>query len=175
MMGDMNQAMEPVSDVPVRGHSSMSQFSKEELDLLYEEVLYTFVHRVGKPPGGRSREESQLLQYLQDVFAKDTEEHRLVLNRVRQLKWPATFLKVMVKEAKGLLAKDATGFSDPYCLLGVAVVEEQQDEDVHRGDSPLPRRRQKAVVKDSIPEDQIKRTEVKIQTLNPIWNETFQL
>ncbi|XP_078081396.1 protein unc-13 homolog D isoform X2 [Mustelus asterias] len=104
----------------------------------------------------------------------DQEEHKVILERVKHLKPPSVFLKLVVKEAQGLLAKDANGFSDPYCLLGVMVTEEQQEEEA-RADSPLPRRRQKAVVKDSIPQDQIQRTEVKKQTLNPIWNETFLL
>lgn len=43
------------------------------------------------------------------------------------------------------------------------------------GDSPGLQRRQKAVVRHTIPEEQIHRTQVIAQTLNPVWDETFIL
>lgn len=61
------------------------------------------------------------------------------------------------------------GFSDPYCLLGI-----EQGVGVP-GDSPGLQPRQKAVVKHTIPEEQIHRTQVITQTLNPVWDETFIL
>uniref|UniRef100_UPI00398E5D36 protein unc-13 homolog D isoform X3 n=1 Tax=Pristiophorus japonicus TaxID=55135 RepID=UPI00398E5D36 len=158
-----------------RGETRPAQLTKAELTLLYEEALYTFVHRSGKPAETHSADQNELLHYLQNAFQMDKAEHKVILEQVRQLKPPAIFLKITVKEAKGILAKDATGFSDPYCLLGVMVSEEHQEEETQRTGSPQPRRRQKAVVKDSIPQDQIQKTEVKKQTLNPIWNETFLL
>lgn len=39
----------------------------------------------------------------------------------------------------------------------------------------MSRRRQKAVVKHTIPEEETHRTQVKSQTLNPVWDETFIL
>ncbi|XP_067860496.1 protein unc-13 homolog D [Heptranchias perlo] len=164
--------MEPQA---LKGETRPAQFTKAELNLLYEEALYTFVHRSGKPAASHTADKNKLLHYLQNAFQMDQAEHEVILERVKQLKPPAAFLKVIVKEAKGILAKDASGFSDPYCLLGVMIPEEHQEEETQRADSPQPRRRQKAVVKDSIPQDQIQRTEVKKQTLNPIWNETFLL
>ncbi|XP_060700614.1 protein unc-13 homolog D isoform X1 [Hemiscyllium ocellatum] len=164
--------MEPQA---LKGKTKLAQFTKEELHLLYEEALYTFIHRNGKASASHNADEKELLHYLQNAFQMDEEEHRGILEQIKQLKPPTVFLKLIVKEAQGILAKDATGYSDPYCLLGVMVPEEHQDEEASKADSPLPRRRQKAIVKDSIPQDQIQRTEVKKQTLNPIWNETFLL
>jgi hypothetical protein len=43
------------------------------------------------------------------------------------------------------------------------------------GGSPGSRRRQKAVVRHTIPEEQTHRTQVISQTLNPVWDETFIL
>lgn len=62
------------------------------------------------------------------------------------------------------------GLSDPYCLLGII----EQGVGVPEG-SPASRRRLKAVVKHTIPEEQTHRTQVKSQTLNPVWEETFIL
>lgn len=39
----------------------------------------------------------------------------------------------------------------------------------------MSRRRQKAVVRHTIPEEETHRTQVKSQTLNPVWDETFIL
>ncbi|XP_072098744.1 protein unc-13 homolog D isoform X2 [Mobula birostris] len=149
--------------------------SSAERRLLYEEALYTVIHSSGKPAGHHCEDKDELLQYLKNAFQMDTVENNAMLEQVRDLKPPSTFLKLTVKQANGIIGKDATGFSDPYCLLGLRVSEETQEEDTHKTESPQPRRRQKAVMKEVIPQHQIQRTEVKRQTLNPTWNETFLL
>lgn len=105
----MNQEMEPAS------HS----FSSEERTLLYEEALYTILHRLGQPEPGHVREASELLRYLQEAFHMEPGEHQQLLQRVQDLEKPTFCLKATVKQAKGILGKDVSGFSDPYCLLGV--------------------------------------------------------
>lgn len=155
----MNQEMEPAS------HS----FSSEERTLLYEEALYTILHRLGQPEPGHVREASELLRYLQEAFHMEPGEHQQLLQRVQDLEKPTFCLKATVKQAKGILGKDVSGFSDPYCLLGV-----EQGLGAPGG-SPGSRRRQKAVVRHAIPEEQTHRTQVITQTLNPVWDETFIL
>ncbi|XP_019499780.1 PREDICTED: protein unc-13 homolog D [Hipposideros armiger] len=144
-------------------------FSPEERALLYEEALYTVLHRLGKPEPNHVTEASELLQYLQEAFHMEPEEHQQVLQQVQELERPIFCLKATVKQAKGILGKDVSGFSDPYCLLGI-----EQGMGVPGG-SPGSRRRQKAVVKHTIPEEQTHRTQVIAQTLNPVWDETFIL
>lgn len=68
-----------------------------------------------------------------------------------------------------LVSHTFLGLSDPYCLLGI-----EQRVAVPEG-SPVSRRRQKAVVRHTIPEEETHRTQVKNQTLNPVWDETFIL
>ncbi|XP_023366845.1 protein unc-13 homolog D isoform X2 [Otolemur garnettii] len=143
--------------------------SPEERALLYEEALYTVLHRLGQPEPTHVTEASELLQYLQEAFHMEPEEHQKTLQRVRELQKPIFCLKATVKQAKGILGKDVSGFSDPYCLLGI-----EQGVGVPGG-SPGARRRQKAVVRHTIPEDQTHRTQVISQTLNPVWDETFIL
>ncbi|NWT58090.1 UN13D protein, partial [Erythrocercus mccallii] len=101
-------------------------------------------------------------------FSMDAKEHSVIMQQVMELESPIYCLKVTVKEAKGILGKDVSGLSDPYCLLGI---EARSQEPAH----PDHKRRMKAVVKDLIPEDQIHRTQVINQTLSPVWNETFML
>ncbi|XP_039715166.1 protein unc-13 homolog D isoform X3 [Pteropus medius] len=144
-------------------------FSPEERALLYEEALYTVLHRLGKPEPGHVSEASELLRYLQEAFHVEPEEHQRMLQQVQALEKPIFCLKATVKQAKGILGKDVSGFSDPYCLLGI-----EQGVGTLEG-SPGSRRRQKAVVKHTIPEEQTHRTQVITQTLNPVWDETFIL
>ncbi|XP_066091266.1 protein unc-13 homolog D isoform X1 [Saccopteryx bilineata] len=145
------------------------QFSPEERVLLYEEALYTVLHRLGKPEPNHVQEASELLRYLQEAFHVEPEEHQQRLKQVQELQKPIFCLKATVKQAKGILGKDVSGFSDPYCLLGI-----EQGVGMPAG-SPGSRRQQKAVVKHTIPEEQTHRTQVIAQTLNPVWDETFIL
>ncbi|XP_069728618.1 protein unc-13 homolog D isoform X3 [Phaenicophaeus curvirostris] len=144
------------------------RFSKRELVLLYEEVLYTIRHRLGKPEHHHVADSQELYAYVQKAFGMDEEEHRVIMQQVKELESPIFCLKATVKEAKGILGKDVSGFSDPYCLLGI---EARSQEPAH----PEHKKRMKAVVKDLIPEDQIHRTQVISQTLSPVWDETFIL
>ncbi|XP_058708270.1 protein unc-13 homolog D isoform X2 [Poecile atricapillus] len=144
------------------------RFSKEELALLYQEVLYTIRHRLGKPKQQHIGDSQELYSYVQKAFGMDTEEHSAIMQQVMELESPIYCLKATVKEAKGILGKDVSGLSDPYCLLGI---QARGQEPAH----PDHKKRTKAVVKDLIPEDQIHRTQVIKQTLSPVWNETFIL
>ncbi|PNJ87953.1 UNC13D isoform 13, partial [Pongo abelii] len=144
-------------------------FSPEQRALLYEDALYTVLHRLGQPEPNHVTEASELLRYLQEAFHVEPEEHQQMLQRVRELEKPIFCLKATVKQAKGILGKDVSGFSDPYCLLGI-----EQGVGVPGG-SPGSRQRQKAVVRHTIPEEETHRTQVITQTLNPVWDETFIL
>lgn len=60
-----------------------------------------------------------------------------------------------------------TGFSDPYCLL--TILEDEEESRTRRSRAkPC-----KSVVKDAVSDDKIYQTDIKKQTLNPIWNQTF--
>ncbi|PNI32219.1 UNC13D isoform 10, partial [Pan troglodytes] len=144
-------------------------FSPEQRALLYEDALYTVLHRLGQPEPNHVTEASELLRYLQEAFHVEPKEHQQTLQRVRELEKPIFCLKATVKQAKGILGKDVSGFSDPYCLLGI-----EQGVGVPGG-SPGSRQRQKAVVRHTIPEEETHRTQVITQTLNPVWDETFIL
>ncbi|XP_055994386.1 protein unc-13 homolog D [Sorex fumeus] len=143
--------------------------SAPERDLLYEEAVYSVLHRLGQPEPQHVSQASQLLQYLQEAFHLEPEEHQQKLRAVQELEKPIFCLKATVKQAKAILGKDVSGFSDPYCLLGI-----EQGLGTPGG-SPGTRRRQKAVVRHTIPEEQMHRTQVISQTLNPVWEETFIL
>lgn len=61
------------------------------------------------------------------------------------------------------------GFSDPYCLL--TIMEDEDESQTH----PSRTKPSKSVVKDAVSVEKIYQTDIKVQTLNPIWNQTFIL
>uniref|UniRef100_A0A1A8MLN6 Unc-13 homolog D n=1 Tax=Nothobranchius pienaari TaxID=704102 RepID=A0A1A8MLN6_9TELE len=95
-------------------------------------------------------------------------EHDTLVEKVRNTEPPVYCLMVTVKEAKGILGKDISGFSDPYCLL--MLLEDEKMKTSRSQSKPC-----KSVVKDFVTDDKIYQTEIKKQTLNPIWNQTFVL
>uniref|UniRef100_A0A8C5R878 Unc-13 homolog D n=1 Tax=Leptobrachium leishanense TaxID=445787 RepID=A0A8C5R878_9ANUR len=142
-------------------------------NLLYGESLYTVLHRMGRPEPGHVSDDGELYEYLQKAFNMEPDEHKAILEHVKGLAPPIFCAKVTVKQAKGILGKDVSGFSDPYCLLGIESRADQQS----RENSPSrdKKQKQKAVVRNTIPEDRTHRTQIKVQTLNPVWDETFIL
>ncbi|KAJ6660381.1 hypothetical protein lerEdw1_017804 [Lerista edwardsae] len=144
-----------------------------QLTILYEEVLYTILHRLGKPDSRHVADPDELYAYIQKAFNMDPEEHQILLQRTKELERPIFCLKVTVKQATGILGKDVSGFSDPYCLLGIET--KGHDSSTNSGSRQENKKRAKAVVKNLIPEDQTHRTQIISQTLNPVWDETFIL
>uniref|UniRef100_A0AAX7SED9 Unc-13 homolog D (C. elegans) n=1 Tax=Astatotilapia calliptera TaxID=8154 RepID=A0AAX7SED9_ASTCA len=122
---------------------------------MYKELLYTIAHKMGKPSSNEIFTDDQLRRYIREVKT--------------YTRPPVYCLMATVKEAKGILGKDISGFSDPYCLLTIMEDEEESRTRQSRA-KPL-----KSVVKDAVSHDKIYQTDIKKQTLNPIWNQTFIL
>ncbi|XP_060811267.1 BAI1-associated protein 3 isoform X2 [Bombus pascuorum] len=95
------------------------RFTKKELEQLYIEVLYTIANTVGASTGQYAHYKEDLYRYAQEAFGVPPDQHRRYLNIASEEKPPIVVLSVVVVEAEGLEAKDANGFSDPYCMLGI--------------------------------------------------------
>ncbi|XP_066902110.1 BAI1-associated protein 3 isoform X2 [Halyomorpha halys] len=89
----------------------------KEMEQLYVEVLYTITNKVGASSGEFYQED--LFAYAQRAFGVSHDLHRRCLAVATEEKPPIVVLNVVVLEAEGLEAKDANGFSDPYCMLGI--------------------------------------------------------
>ncbi|XP_055006280.1 protein unc-13 homolog D isoform X3 [Boleophthalmus pectinirostris] len=137
-----------------------------ELKPLYKELLYTIAHQLGKASSPEVYSQAQLQQYIQEAFTMTDAEHSSLLQKVQDTESPVYCLMATIKEAKGILGKDVSGFSDPYCLLTV-MVDEEQRRSTQAKSKPC-----KSVVKNANL-DGIYQTDIKKQTLNPIWNQTF--
>ncbi|XP_029620589.1 protein unc-13 homolog D [Salmo trutta] len=142
---------------------------EQELKSLYKELLYTITHKLGKPASAEDFTDNQLHQYIREAFSMAVDEHQSLTERVQNTEPPVYCLMATVKEAKGILGKDVSGFSDPYCLL--TILEDEKESRTRRS-RPKPR---KAVVKDAVSDEKVYTTDTKKQTLNPIWNQTFVL
>ncbi|ROL49493.1 BAI1-associated protein 3 [Anabarilius grahami] len=152
--------------------------TRDELDLLYEEAIYTVVNRVGVPSPEYVTSEGDIFNYLQKVFDMGQEEHDIILQRVRESKKASFSLRVSVMKGKNLMAKDANGYSDPYCMLGILLGQSPKDtEEKKERKFSFRKRREKLEKRSSVKEvlagRDIQVTEVKPETLNPVWNEHF--
>ncbi|KAM8887841.1 protein unc-13 homolog D [Synchiropus picturatus] len=140
-----------------------------ELKPMYKELLYTIAHKIGQASYTETFTDAQLHQYIKEAFTMTESEHDILMEKVQKTKPPAYCLMATVKEAEGILGKDVSGFSDPYCLLTI-LEDDDSSKTKQSAAKPL-----KSVVKDSASDDKIYQTDVKNQTLNPIWNQTFIL
>ncbi|XP_035252794.1 BAI1-associated protein 3 [Anguilla anguilla] len=152
--------------------------SRRELDLLYEEVVYTVVNRVGVASPEYVTNEGELFSYLQKVFDMSPEEHDIILQRVQESKRATFSLRVSVMKGKNLLAKDANGYSDPYCMLGILLGQSPKEPEEKKERRFSFRKRKDKLekrpsVKEVLAARSIQVTEVKPETLNPVWNEHF--
>ncbi|KAI3359670.1 hypothetical protein L3Q82_014054 [Scortum barcoo] len=166
------------------------RISRTELDLLYEEAVYTVVNRVGVPPPEHVKSDEDLFAYLlkeklsllsdhlSEVFDMGEEEHDIILQKVQESKRASFSLRVSVMKAKNLMAKDANGYSDPYCMLGILVGQSPREmEEKKERKFSFRKRREKlekrSSTKEVLPAKCIQVTEVKPETLNPVWDEHF--
>uniref|UniRef100_A0A3P9K8U8 BAI1 associated protein 3 n=1 Tax=Oryzias latipes TaxID=8090 RepID=A0A3P9K8U8_ORYLA len=154
------------------------RISRTELDLLYEEAVYTVVNRVGVPSPEHVKSDDELFAYLRMVFDMGEEEHEIILQKVQESKRATFSLRVSVMKAKNLMAKDANGYSDPYCMLGILVGQSPREtEEKKERKFSFRKRREKlekrSSTKEVLPARCIQVTEVKPETLNPVWDEHF--
>ncbi|XP_028311708.1 BAI1-associated protein 3 isoform X2 [Gouania willdenowi] len=154
------------------------RISRTELDLLYEEAVYTVVNRVGVPSAEHVKSDDELFAYLLKVFDIGEEEHDIILQKVQESKRASFSLRISVLKAKNLMAKDANGYSDPYCMLGILVGQGPRDpEEKKERKFSFRKRREKlekrSSTKEVLPASCIQVTEVKPETLNPVWDEHF--
>uniref|UniRef100_A0A669E508 BAI1 associated protein 3 n=1 Tax=Oreochromis niloticus TaxID=8128 RepID=A0A669E508_ORENI len=81
-------------------------------------------------------------------------------------------------KAKNLMAKDANGYSDPYCMLGILVGQSPRETEEKKERKFSFRKRKdklekRSSTKEVLPARCIQVTEVKPETLNPVWDEHF--
>uniref|UniRef100_A0A2I3SKX8 BAI1 associated protein 3 n=1 Tax=Pan troglodytes TaxID=9598 RepID=A0A2I3SKX8_PANTR len=166
------QSGSPAPPEPVDPSRGLRALAPEEVEMLYEEALYTVLYRAGTMGPDQVDDEEALLSYLQQVFGTSPEEHTEAIERVRKAKAPTYALKVSVMRAKNLLAKDPNGFSDPYCMLGILPASDATRE-------PRAQKEQRFGFRKGskrggpLPAKCIQVTEVKSSTLNPVWKEHF--
>lgn len=66
-----------------------------------------------------------MYKYVRDAFAFDETLHRRIETEARGEKPPVVIVNAIVVEARNLIAKDADGFSDPFCMLGIVPAARQ--------------------------------------------------
>ncbi|XP_054445163.1 BAI1-associated protein 3 isoform X2 [Pteronotus mesoamericanus] len=162
----------PAPTEPMDPNRGLRTLTQEEVEMLYEEALYTVLYRAGTMGPDLVDNQEALLSYLQQVFGTSPKQHAEAIECVKKAKAPTYALKVSVMRAKNLLAKDPNGFSDPYCMLGILPASGTPRE-------PGPHKEQRFSFRKGakrgspLPAKCIQVTEVKSSTLNPVWKEHF--
>uniref|UniRef100_A0A914DYX8 C2 domain-containing protein n=1 Tax=Acrobeloides nanus TaxID=290746 RepID=A0A914DYX8_9BILA len=136
--------------------------NNERLYDLYVETLYTIVHKIGR---SSPIPETQLIKYAKDAFQIDGQYHQKLLDKAMKEKPPIVLLNVHLLEARDLIAKDINGFSDPFAMMGI-IPDQRRISDIgeeNSGDEGLA----EDLGTPASPKDK--------KTLNPKWNEKFQL
>ena len=130
-------------------------FKTEEFNNeLYKAAIDVAVNRLESQEGDIS--EQNLLQYLQNLFQVSEDIQREAIKQEYQASLSDDcLLKVLVQKAENLAIKDVDGSSDPYCLL--SVVPTSQYANLKNGKYSA------------------KKTKVIHSTLNPEWNEGFEI
>lgn len=165
--------------------SASAQLSHKEHEHLYTEVLYCIENAVGAPaPDGQfASYKEEVIEYARRAFRISTEVHARAIRSAGSERPPTVVLGCAVIEADGLEAKDANGFSDPYCMLGIqpaslpASPRASEDEGRKHGFRLSFKRRDGRQQRDSLgrlPARYIRATSVRPHTLSPKWNETFK-
>ncbi|KAJ7992461.1 hypothetical protein DPEC_G00278790 [Dallia pectoralis] len=152
--------------------------NRRELDDLYEEAVYTVVNRVGVPSPDYVTSEGDIFSYLLKAFDMGQEEHDIILQKVQESKRASFTLRVSVMKGKNLMAKDANGYSDPYCMLGILLGQSPRETEEKKERKFSFRKKKEKLEKRSSTKEVlaatcIQVTEVKPETLNPVWNEHF--
>ncbi|RMZ97221.1 BAI1-associated 3 [Brachionus plicatilis] len=117
--------------------------SKEKKEQLYCEIIYTIQHKIGRTIDGHTDFIADLYKYAQQAFKMTAQDHERLFQLTSEEKAPILILNCEVLEACDLEAKDANGFSDPYCMLGIVPgnrknsINQQSDTFTH-GLSKLP-------------------------------------
>lgn len=145
------------------------QIDKIKYEDLYSELLFVTINQfVGEQQRKEAPQQGELYVYGQEVFGISQEQHRELFSTVKGKKPPTCHLEVTVIEARSIEAKDANGYSDPYCMLGI-VTDNSFDRKLKRKTSKT------LTVTEQLEEELIKVTSVKKKTLNPKWNETLTM
>ncbi|XP_053551277.1 BAI1-associated protein 3 [Bombina bombina] len=173
-----NSIPPPPENVGERKAAEKLTLSKREMEMLYEEMIYTLVYMAGVVSSEHVGSEEELFSYLQKVFEISKSDHDYIHLRVKESKAPIYALKVTVVQARNLLAKDANGFSDPYCMLGIMIVQNSKETEEKKERKFSFRKKKdkmekRSSIREVLPAKYIQVTEVKSNTLNPVWNENF--
>uniref|UniRef100_A0A4X1TAV5 BAI1 associated protein 3 n=1 Tax=Sus scrofa TaxID=9823 RepID=A0A4X1TAV5_PIG len=113
----------PAPAEPVDASRGLRALTQEEVELLYEEALYTVLYRAGTMGPDQVDDQEVLLSYLQQVFGTSPEEHAEAVERVRKAKAPTYALKVSVMRAKNLLGAGSSGGPLPAKCIQVTEVK----------------------------------------------------
>eukprot|EP00057_Strongylocentrotus_purpuratus_P034121 XP_794007.3 PREDICTED: BAI1-associated protein 3 [Strongylocentrotus purpuratus] len=152
-------------------YKDISRPTHKEAEFFYKSALITINQRLGVNYEMKDLPNAQLFKYAQETLNVNPQEHEALLERVSNSLPPALIMVVDVISAKGLLAKDSNGLSDPFCVLGIVALWR---ENTSEGGKHKMSHSRHDLLLDHASKDSLCVTEVKEKTLCPTWREQFR-
>lgn len=152
-------------------YKDISRPTHKEAEFFYKSALITINQRLGVNYEMKDLPNAQLFQYAQETLNVNPQEHEALLQRVSNSLPPPLIMVVDVISAKGLLAKDSNGLSDPFCVLGIVALWR---ENTSEGGKHKMSHSRHDLLLDHASKDSLCVTEVKEKTLCPTWGEQFR-
>ncbi|XP_065826132.1 protein unc-13 homolog D-like isoform X2 [Oscarella lobularis] len=137
-----------------------------ELENAYLSLLRTIHLWLGLEGAQLKQATAQSHDYIQKVFSVPDGKHEDWLRQIRDIKIPKQCIHVSVIEGRDLPVRDEDGLSDPYCVLGLIKLQPEMM------DGRSKTKHLQDLVED---ETKLKSTTIIYNSLNPNWNEEFEL
>jgi hypothetical protein len=137
---------------------------EKEFEEIYRALIRAVHYRIGATDRSAT---ANLHTYMRKVISVSDEQHSVWMHsEIQEAMPPRTLLRVSVKKGKKLPAKDSNDLSDPFCVFALVEVPPNYL------DGKSKTMKLKKLVKDK---SQMQQTHVIEKTLNPEWNETFNI
>jgi len=117
----------------------------DNVETVYSEVLYSVIHKITHLDGLSVSNTEKVFDFLRKAFQLSEEQHKQILDAVKQKNPPEVTLNLNILEARSLKPKDVDGLCDPYCSVCI-----------------------------SSDKKQLLNTTTKLKTLEPVWNEELK-
>eukprot|EP00118_Oscarella_pearsei_P012338 m.90077 g.90077 ORF g.90077 m.90077 type:complete len:1167 (+) comp36639_c0_seq15:88-3588(+) len=149
------------------GSPTVDSLAGRELEEIYKALLKTTEFWLGAAQTALPKIKEESHAYIRKAFGVKEEQHHKWLSWMRvNVKAPKQCVRVSVVEGRNLPAKDPNGLSDPYCILGVVQLKPEEL------DGRSKTKHLKELVED---ESKLAMTAIQPMTLNPKWNDEFNL
>jgi hypothetical protein len=130
--------------------SPFGEIETKDVESLYVDCLHTVFHMVGCDADRDAQ--FAYAEHLRKAFKIDPKRHLFLYEAAEERPAPRMRLNLTIAEARNLATKDISGLNDPFCTFRIKSRNESFSD-----------------------QQQINNTGCKMRTLDPVWNESFEV